>query len=85
MGVPVPPWLPVPGERNLAGAEGQEAVGPKFWRGSATEAGVAVPKYIRPLVKVIISPNLLFCYAAAPAQWPGNVRFDPGRTLWGPK
>ncbi len=64
---------------------GQEAVGPKFGRLSASEAGVAVTRYIRPLVKVIISPNLLFCYAVAPADWPGDVRPDPGRTLWGQK
>ena len=75
------------GPRSKPGRErkGQEAVGPKFGRGSATEAGVAATKYIRPLVKVIISPNLLFCYAVAPADWPGDARLDPGRTLWGQK
>lgn len=30
-------------------------------------------------------PNLLFCYAVAPADWPGNARLDPGETLWGQK
>ena len=73
-----------PGQKPGRGRTGQE-VGPKFGRGSAAEAGVAVTKYIHPLVKVIISPNLLFCYAVAPADWPGDARLDPGRTLWGQK
>jgi len=42
-------------------------------------------EYIHPLVKVIIFPNLLFCYAVAPADWPADARLDPGRTLWGQK
>lgn len=46
---------------------------------------MAAAKYIHPLVKVIIYPNLLFCYAVAPADWPGDARLDPGRTLWGQK
>lgn len=46
---------------------------------------MAATKYIHPLVKVIIYPNLLFCYAVAPADWPGDARLDPGRTLWGQK
>jgi hypothetical protein len=36
-----------------------------------------------PLVKVIIFPNLLFCYAAALADRPGNVRRDPGKDALG--
>ena len=84
-GVPVSPWLRFLGQRPGHGRKGQEAVGPKIGRGSASEAGAAVAKYIHPLVKVIISPNLLFCYAVAPADWPGDARLDPGRTLWGQK
>ena len=83
--MPVSPMLGVLGQKPGRGRKGQEAVGPKFGRGSATEAGVAAMQYIRPLVKVIISPNLLFCYAVAPADWPGDARLDPGRTLWGQK
>ena len=83
-GMPVSPWLRFLGQRPGRGGKGQEAVGPKFGRGAASEAGVAV-KYIHPLVKVIIYPNLLFCYAVAPADWPGDARLDPGRTLWGQK
>lgn len=45
------------GKKPGPGRKGQEAVGPKFGRGSATEAGVAVTKYIHPLVKVIIFPT----------------------------
>ena len=81
-GAPVSPWLRFPGLGPGRGGKGQEAVGPKFGRGAASEAGVAV-KYIHPLVKVIIYPNLLFCYAVAPADWPDDARLDPGRTLWG--
>ena len=44
---------------------------------------MAAAKYIHPLVNVIIYPNLLFCYAVAPADWPGDALLDPGRTLWG--
>ena len=84
-GVTLSPWLRVLGQRPGRGGKGQEAVGPKFGRGSATEAGVAVTEYIRPLVKVIIFPNLLFCSAVAPADWPGDGRLDPGRSLWGQK
>lgn len=28
-------------------------------------------------------PNLLFCPAVAPADWPGDARRDPGKSLWG--
>lgn len=84
-GVPVSPWLRFLGQGPGGGGKGQEAVGPKFGRDSASEAGVAAAKYIHPLVKVIIYPNLLFCYAVAPADWPGDARLDPGRTLWGQK
>jgi hypothetical protein len=38
-----------------------------------------------PLVKVIIFPNLLFCCDVALGAWPGNVRRDPGKALWGQK
>ena len=30
-------------------------------------------------------PNLLFCPAVAPADWPGDARRDPGKSLWGQK
>jgi hypothetical protein len=56
---------------------------PVFGRAKASEAGAAVMVIFRPLVKVIIFPNLLFCSAVAPADWPGNGRRDPGETLWG--
>ena len=84
-GVPVSPWLRFLGQRTGRGGKDQEAVGPKFGRVSASEAGVAAAKYIHPLVKVIIYPNLLFCYAVAPADWPGDALLDPGRSLWGQK
>lgn len=38
-----------------------------------------------PLVKVFISPNLLFPSAVALTDWSGNTRRDPGETLWGQK
>jgi hypothetical protein len=42
--------------------------------------------YIHPLVKVIIIfPTSFFCPAVAPADWPGNARRDPGKSLWGQK
>ena len=82
--VSVSPSFRFPGLGPGRGGTGQEAVGPKFGRGAASEAGAAV-KYIHPLVKVIIYPNLLFCYAVARADWPGDARLDPGRTLWGQK
>jgi hypothetical protein len=44
---------------------------------------VAVMVIFHPLVKVIISPNLLFFKAVAPADWPGNARRDPGRVALG--
>lgn len=84
-GVPVSPWLRFLGHGPGGGGKGQEAVGPTFGRDTASEAGAAATKYIHPLVKVIIYPNLLFCYAVAPADWPGDARLDPGRTLWGQK
>lgn len=83
--MPVSPWLGVLSQKPGRERKGQETVGPKFGRGSEAEAGVAAMQYIHPLVKVIISPNLLFCYDVAPADWPGDVRLDPGRTLWGQK
>ncbi|BCW68875.1 hypothetical protein NicSoilB4_36380 [Arthrobacter sp. NicSoilB4] len=88
--MPVSPWFRAlgfkpQGFRPRRGFTGQEAVGPKFGRGSATEAGVAAVLNIHPLVKVIISPNLLFCFDVAPADWPGDARLDPGKTLWGQK
>ncbi len=38
-----------------------------------------------PLVKVIISPNLLFRSAITSADWLGNARLDPGKPLWSHK
>ena len=75
--------LPVP----ASGRERRsyQADSPTFGRAAATEAGFAVRVYIHPLVKVIIFPNLLFCSAVAPADWPGDARRDPGRSLWGQK
>ena len=49
---------PLPSSKALdPKREGQEAVGPKFGRDSAAEAGIAVRVYIHPLVKVIIFPT----------------------------
>jgi hypothetical protein len=36
----------------------------------------------RPLVKVIIFPTS-FSALPVPADWPDNVRHDPGESLWG--
>jgi hypothetical protein len=30
-------------------------------------------------------PNLLFCSAVEPADWPGNARRNPGKSLWDQK
>jgi hypothetical protein len=46
------------------------------------KAGNAVMVIFHPLVKVIIFPTS-FSVLPLPADWPDNVRRDPGRSLWG--
>ncbi|BCW61011.1 hypothetical protein StoSoilB20_43580 [Arthrobacter sp. StoSoilB20] len=65
----------------------QEWVREQKWRRSSAEAGAAVTVNFRPLVKVIIFPNLLF-WSRGPAvafsrlTEPGNARLVPGGSLW---
>jgi len=73
--------------RRQAGPVVQEWVREQKWRRSSAEAGVAVTVNFRPLVKVIIFPNLLF-WSQGPAvalfqlTEPENARLVPGGSLW---
>ncbi|GAA3270659.1 hypothetical protein AAU01_14230 [Paenarthrobacter aurescens] len=73
--------------RHQAGPMVQEWVREQKWRRSSAEAGAALTVNFRPLVKVIIFPNLLF-WSQGPAvafTWltePRNARLVPGGSLW---
>ena len=68
----------------LGRESGQETVSPTFGRGSANEAGLAVV-VVHPSASQSNHhfPNLLFCSAVAPADWPGDARRDPGKSPLG--
>lgn len=79
-----PPDLPTPVGVQADGWTGQAQAraGPRRGRGPATKAGNAVMDIFHPLVKVIIFPTS-FSAMPVPADWPDNVRHNPGRVALG--